>query len=552
MVTKSGLYSSGLTDSVDPRLVLIRRARGSSPVWNERYYTLIPSDRPSPTDEQVQGKAGDLIRLGRVQEARRLLTQLSLRKTAPADLRMSARLDLLRSYRFQGSDDQFLEQLEKNRGWYQRIFDHTPAATKQYSNFKQALIRGHVKKEKFDQALQEINELRLFLGREKSSQAGADWMQGRLYELLAQPEKAREAYEATLKELPSDDVSKDQAIWQLGWMNFKLHRFQTAIELWAQLSPTGPAQVLARNLYWTARATAAQGQDAHALFEKLNLSYPGTFYAPLAQKELNLRIEPLPFVKNECEVAGRVVARMKRKYSAEDAQAFAQLYRQKDLPRAKIFLMDLSLSRGFDSSLLLAAATLGDYQPLILGFSRLPLAEQNELFREFPQLLYPNPYSSLIAEAASTNQLDPYFPLSTIRQESVFAPRAQSFADARGLMQVMPQLGTKYSDEIGLENYSTERLFEPAVNIPIGTRHLKEGFEQNHESYILTLASYNAGDEIAQVWAKHLSKDPLEFIEEIPFNETNGYVKAILRNEIYNRALYGQKAFDYPSELLRR
>jgi soluble lytic murein transglycosylase len=140
--------------------------------------------------------------------------------------------------------------------------------------------------------------------------------------------------------------------------------------------------------------------------------------------------------------------------------------------------------------------------------------------------------------------------LSTIRQESVFAPRAQSFADARGLMQVMPQLGPKYA--VGIENYSTERLFEPAVNIPIGVRHLKEGFEQNGESYILTLAAYNAGDEIAAVWSKHLSKDALEFIEEIPFSETNGYVKAILRNEIYNRALYGSGAFAYPPELLKR
>lgn len=559
MVTKSGLYSVGLTESIDPRLAVVKKARALAPSseWDERFYTLSPADRVNPSDEQIQRKAGDMIRLGRTAKARRLLMALSNKKTASVELRMSARLDLLKSYRFQGSDDEFLKQLERNKRWYVKTFDHTPGAAKQYSNFQQALIRSHTKKENFDLALKELAELKAFLIKENQSPAGADWMTGRLYELLGQPEKSRDSYELALQALPSDDVNKDQVTWQLGWMNYKLRNYARAIELWAQLpTATGPAQVLARNMYWTARATAAAQSDsekvAATFFRRVAATFPGTFYAPLSLKELGERIQPLPFTANECEVAGRIVARMKRKYPAEDAQAFAQLYRQRDLPRAKLFLMDLSISRGLDSSLLLAAAALGDYQPLILGFSRLALAEQNEIFSQFPQLLYPNPYPEQIAQAAAANSLDPYFPLSTIRQESVFAPRAQSFADARGLMQVMPQLGPKYAALTGLQNYSTEKLFEPSTNIPIGTRHLKEGFEQNGESTILTLAAYNAGDEIARVWAKRLSKDPLEFIEEIPFSETNGYVKAILRNEIYNRALYGGEAFSYPQELLKR
>jgi soluble lytic murein transglycosylase len=552
MVTKSGLYSAGLIDSVDPRLALVRKARGLGPQWDERFYTLSPADRPNPTDDQVQRKAGDLIRIGKTEEARKLLHALSNKKTATVELRMSARLDLLKSYRFQGSDDEFLKQLEKNRGWYAKSFDHTPGAAKQYSNFQQALIRAHTKKENFDLALKELGELKSFLLSEKQSAAGADWMIGRIQELKQQPESARISYESAMSELPSDDVTKDQVTWQLGWMNYKLRNLQRAVELWSQLPSTGSSQVLARSMFWTARAESAQGHDGNAILKKVAATFPGTFYAPLAIRDLGENVQPLSYTANDCEVGGRIVARMKRKYSVEDAQAFAQLYRAKDLPRTKIFLMDLSISKGLDSSLLLAAASLGDYQPLILGFSKLTLAEQNELFTQFPQLLFPNPYAELIAQASSANSLDPYFALSTIRQESVFAPRAQSFADARGLMQVMPQLGPKYAALTGLGSYSTEKLFEPSTNIPIGTRHLKEGFEQNDESYIRTLAAYNAGDEIATVWAKYLSKDPLEFIEEIPFSETNGYIKAILRNEIYNRALYGGKPFKYPEALLKR
>jgi hypothetical protein len=97
MVTKSGLYSAGLIDSVDPRLALVRKARGLGPQWDERFYTLSPADRPNPTDDQVQRKAGDLIRIGKTEEARKLLHALSNKKTATVELRMSARLDLLKS-----------------------------------------------------------------------------------------------------------------------------------------------------------------------------------------------------------------------------------------------------------------------------------------------------------------------------------------------------------------------------------------------------------------------------------------------------------------------
>ncbi len=552
MVTKSGLFSAGLIESEDPRLAIVKKMRGTSPDWDERLYKLSPADRPHPSDDQIQRVAGDLIRIGRTDQGRALLKTLSNKQSATAELRMSARLDLLKSFRFQGSDDEFLKQLEHHRRWYAKTFDRTPGATKQYSSFQQALIRAHTKKEQFPLALQELSQLKNFLAQNRQSTAGADWMNGRLMELQQKPEAARDSYEAALRALPSDDVNQDQLNWQLGWMNYKLKNFARAQELWAQLPTIGASQVLARNLYWSARAESAQGRDGKATLRRLIESYPGTFYAPLAVRDLGEEIRPLPFSAKPCEVAGRIIARMKRKYPLEDAQAFAQLYRQRDLPRAKLFLMDLSISRGLDSSLLLAAATLGDYQPIILGFSKLPLPEQNEIFTQFPQLLYPNPYSELLAKASSENALDPYFALSTIRQESVFAPRAQSFADSRGLMQVMPQLGPKYAALAGLRDYSTEKLFDPATNISIGTKHLKEGFEQNGESYIRTLAAYNAGDEIAAVWAKGLSQDSLEFIEEIPFSETNGYVKAILRNEIYNRALYGGKAFRYPEELLKR
>jgi soluble lytic murein transglycosylase-like protein len=569
MIFKSRLYSTGLSEESDPRLAIAEKAlaltktdktlNSSQPIWIERIYILEPSRRISPTDDQIQSKAAALIRKSQTPAARTLLMALSEKVSAPLETRLSARLDLLKSNRFQGSDDEFLKQLELNRNWYAKVFSAeaqpSALAIKQYSLFFQALIRGHMKKEKFDLAEIEISALKKFLITEKQSAGGADWLSGRLRELRGEINEAKQSYAAAVRELPSDDVSVEQLDWQLGWLNYKAGNYDRAIELWNSLPMTSSAQVLARNLYWTSRAVASQGNQGKAadLNRRLRQMHPATFYAALASRDLGEKIPTLKIEKSECVLAGRVLARMKRKYSADDVAAFAALYRQRDLPRAKQVLMDLSLAQGLDSSLYLAAAVMGDYQPLLLGFPKLTLSEQNELYEQFPQLLFPNPFPDLILEATKANGLDPYFPLSTIRQESVFAPYAVSFADARGLMQVMPQIGEAYAKTLHLEGYSKEKLFEPSTNIPIGTRHLKEGLVANHGSYILTLAAYNAGDEIAGVWDRHLSKDPLEFIEDVPFNETNGYIKAILRNQINNQALYGEGlAFEFPQALLKR
>lgn len=563
MIKQSKVYSTGLSEAPDPRLVIIQKALiagGDRNLWAERLYTRDPSQRPNPTDDQVQAVAAALINKNKIEQARLMLATISTKTSAPLEIRLSARLDLMRSYRYQGSDDEFLRQLEANRQWFTETFysqnPRTPKAVAAYSSFLQALIRGHEKKEKFDDAAAEIGELKLFLSREHASPASADWMMGRLDELLGKSADALAAYRATLADLPSDDITKDQTLWEIGWMNYKLRHDQDAIAAWSQLSTQVPAQVLARNAFWIARAQAAGGDSrrATASYRKLIEAYPGTYYAPLAQRELHENIRPLERIANPCEQAARVISLMQRKYSREEVAGFVMLYRQKDFSRTQQFLMDLALVHGVDSTLSLAAAIAGDYQPLTINMQKIPLSEQNWIFKNFAELLFPNPFPTIINEQAGKQDVDPFLILSLIRQESIFAPLSLSYADARGLMQVMPQLGDEYvASHATIAGYEKHRLYEPAINVEIGTFDLKRSYLRNDGSVVRTLAAYNAGDEIQAVWHRHLSQDALEWVEEIPFQETNGYVKAIVRNEIYNRALYGdRKPFAFPEFLLKR
>jgi soluble lytic murein transglycosylase len=137
---------------------------------------------------------------------------------------------------------------------------------------------------------------------------------------------------------------------------------------------------------------------------------------------------------------------------------------------------------------------------------------------------------------SSETALDPYLVLSLIRQESAFNSRARSAAGARGLMQLMPatarQLGAR----------SASALFDPKVNIRVGTKYLTHRLRNYDGDVELTLAAYNAGFARVDGWLKRYpSENRLLFLDLIPFRETRDYVSAIERNYYWYVQLYSKE-----------
>jgi Soluble lytic murein transglycosylase and related regulatory proteins (some contain LysM/invasin domains) len=130
-----------------------------------------------------------------------------------------------------------------------------------------------------------------------------------------------------------------------------------------------------------------------------------------------------------------------------------------------------------------------------------------------------------------------------IRQESEFNPMALSRVKAYGLTQVMPATGRELSRKLGVRKFTVKMLFQPDVNLKLGTYYLKMLLDQLGGEWETTLASYNAGKSRVMnwlSWAKY--EEPAEFIETIPFHETRDYVQIVMRNADLYRRLYGPKA----------
>jgi soluble lytic murein transglycosylase len=155
------------------------------------------------------------------------------------------------------------------------------------------------------------------------------------------------------------------------------------------------------------------------------------------------------------------------------------------------------------------------------------------------EVIFPLDYWPLIKKYSDANGLDPYLMAALIAQESTFTADIRSGANAYGLMQLLPATGRRYAQRIGIKPFSTATLTTPESNIRIGMAYFKE-LSTRFGGAHFALASYNAGESRVSRWQSErpgIVQD--EFIDDIPFPETQGYVKRILGTAEDYRRLYG-------------
>lgn len=174
------------------------------------------------------------------------------------------------------------------------------------------------------------------------------------------------------------------------------------------------------------------------------------------------------------------------------------------------------------------------------------LRDQPELrLSETLKMMFPLHHFSAIRKGHA--DLDPYLVTALIRQESAFNRRAQSVAGARGLMQLMPatarQLGAKTSSV----------LYDPQINIRIGSRYFSRFLRTYGGDIELSLAAYNAGFNRVDNWLKRYpAENRLLFLELMPYRETRDYVANILRNYYWYVRLYADEPLAKRLERLAR
>lgn len=153
--------------------------------------------------------------------------------------------------------------------------------------------------------------------------------------------------------------------------------------------------------------------------------------------------------------------------------------------------------------------------------------------------IYVKDYSEYVYKYATDYNLDPLLVFAVIKTESNFKVDATSSSNAIGLMQLMENTALEVSNNINEKINSKEELYNPEINIKLGAKYLSELLERYDNNLNMTLAAYNAGIGNVTDWVKKgIIKADGSDIENIPFKETNNYVRKILRDYKMYKKIY--------------
>ncbi len=154
--------------------------------------------------------------------------------------------------------------------------------------------------------------------------------------------------------------------------------------------------------------------------------------------------------------------------------------------------------------------------------------------KDFPVL-----YRAELLRYAKTKGIDPRFVLAIMKQESSFRARAKSPSAARGLLQLVYDTALKYNQKAGFANFNADDLYQPTVNIAIGSVYIADLKNQFGGLYEAIAASYNGGEDNAARWLNRSKpKDAAIFASEVGFAETKNYVFKVMNNYRVYRELY--------------
>ena len=354
----------------------------------------------------------------------------------------------------------------------------------------------------------------------------------------------------------------ERAAWRIGWRAYRRGQYAEAIRILERAAFNFPrSDYRPAWLYWSGRAHEALNETelAQSRYAIEVVDYQNTYHGRLASARLDGHVSdratvvpaaavttdnasddlPQTLPPNADLVRALLTAKMydaaadELRYAQKiygDSGAiqatFAWTYRQQG--QSETGSQQLSLYRGAINAMKRAYP-----QYLTAGGERLP--------REILRIIYPIAYWDWIQKYSAQNGLDPFLVAALMCQESTFVANIRSPAKAVGLMQLVAPTARQYARRLGIP-YSPAVLTNPELNIRIATAYLGDQLRE-YGSWYRVLAAYNAGDGRARRWTAEkpdLSQE--EWIDDIPFAETQAYVRKLLANAEDYRRLYGTDA----------
>jgi soluble lytic murein transglycosylase len=522
-----GLYSELRARS--PRSRWTAPARAALRRLREKY----PDQFGLNTTQAVADEADRLAREGEAGEAEVLYKKLLSNNPEPTFRRriLTKLTDLYLSVRKRNEALPLLEQIARD-------YPKSPEAPKALYQIGQVFWNRH------DNA-QALNYFRHVMERyptspyiERSRYAVAD-----IYESFGRKQEAIALYTSIIKNFPNSQVHDDAAS-RLAWLYYRDQEWARAYATFQRLATNAKdSGFRTAGLYWQGRSAEKLGdiETAIRIYRQVADGNEESYYQALALRALarqgiaveEPKISALsPVDEVDPSMSAEIIYHLSR---ARELSAIS-LHR---LAVAEVSEVDrLSKNQSGLRRLLMHEYFNNHAYGRSLGIAnQLPSSQSDRNLYRFPLA-----YWEMIQQNARERELDPYLVLALIRQESLFDPQARSPATALGLMQLLPSTASRVAKQIGVAPPSNEQLFQPETNLVLGTQYLKDLLHRYSDDWFKAIAAYNAGEAAVDRWEKEIrTDDGEEFVERIPYLETRGYVKLVMRNHRIYKRLYDQQ-----------
>ena len=371
---------------------------------------------------------------------------------------------------------------------------------------------------------------------------------GTHYILSNEDELAAQVFAELYQKFPKGPRA-ERAAWKGGWWSYKNGDYANTITSFENAATAFPRSDYRPSfLYWAARSHAKLGHpdEAAARLRLVHSDYGNSYYGRLAAQHLARRGDPLGMDRPVSASRQPLSSTAPRPPTETRIRALlaAGLY-DDALNELRYAQRTWGGSPELDATMAWTYQQMGELRRAITLMRRVYpqflTAGGEELPTEILQVIFPLTYWNSIRKHSIARELDPYLVAALIAQESTFDPRARSSANAWGLMQIVPSTGRRLARALKIRRFSTATLTEPDTNIRMGTLHFSQLVRQ-YGGVHYALASYNAGDSRVLRWkAERPGLDEDEFIDDIPFPETQNYVKRILGTAEDYRRLYGER-----------
>ncbi len=352
-------------------------------------------------------------------------------------------------------------------------------------------------------------------------------------------EKAIPLYKKIEEKYPDSNYSPE-SLWNVFWANYKIKNYKRAEELAIKhLKTYKNVNSTTRIAFWLAKTEEKLGKqtEANNVYSKIASKYPDDYYGLRAEAIINKDKNFWTTNKNN------KIPENNEKFEFPISLSHLDI---KDLKLINtLFAMgdyEIWLDANFDNKIVESWFELRkDKKARSAVLARDAIKDMDvkpSLLSAAYKLAYPRHWVEEINIAGQKLDLDPYFIIALIKEESHFDENARSSSNATGLMQLMPNTANYMTSKLEVDIPVLANLNNPRTNIYLGCnylRYLKDRFNDD----LLVTAAYNGGEGSVNKWVRNYNtNDYDEFIENIPFDETRNYVKKVFKSYHLYKKIY--------------